>query len=271
VACPSHISDLGMTALRRLGVPILAATTWALLATPAQADGEEVGLAEATYATQQPGSTLEQPGTEAVGGPTYDFGPSCGLGGQAICYEGSLCFEDAVEGVLYDVFLAGEKVGEVCVTEPEAAEQEVVTPGRVLRAFRRLAWPQSDLVVQPPGGSTLVNFPTNFYTDNAAPTRQQVTLLRQRVLIEATPTSYTWHYGDGDSTSTATPGAPYPTLDVTHDYRSVGTFQTRLDTTYTGRYRLNGGPWIPIPETLTVTGASQSLETVEASPTLVDY
>ena len=125
--------------------------------------------------------------------------------------------------------------------------------------------------MQPAGGTTLVNFPTNFYTDNATPTRQQVTLLRQRVLIEATPTTYTWHYGDGDSSSTDTPGAPYPTLDVTHDYRSVDTFQTRLDTTYTGRYQVNGGPWIAIPETLTVTGTTQALATVEASPTLVDY
>jgi|GEM_PF-2497921 len=199
--------------------------------------------------------------------------PSCGSdqGGTYVCYGSDVCFDGDEEGTLYDVLIQEAFVGQVCVTEQEAAEQEQVTPGRVLRAFRRLSWPRSDLIIQPPGGTTLVNFATNFYTDNTDPSRQRITLLRQGVLIEATPTTYTWHYGDGTTTSTPGGGAPYPALDVTHDYATVDTFAPRLDTTYTGRYRLNGGPWITIPETLTVSGATQSLETVEALPTLVDY
>ena len=180
-------------------------------------------------------------------------------------------FDDDVDGISYDVFLDGVKVGETCVTEQEAAQQQQVTPGRVLKAFRSLSWPQSGLVVQPPGGQTLVNFATNFYTENATPSTQQVTLLGQSVVIEATPTTYTWRFGDGGSLSTSAPGAPYPALDVTHDYARVGVFGPSVDTTYTGRYRLNGGPWVAIPETLTVAGAAQQLETIEARPTLVDY
>ncbi len=157
---------------------------------------------------------------------------------------------DGVDGVLYDVFLAGEKVGETCVTEQQAEQQEQVTPGRVLRAFQSLSWPQSELAIQPPGGQTLVNFATNFYTDNVAPTQQSVTLLGRSVLIEATPTTYTWRYGDGTSAATASPGAPYPALDVTHGYATLGTFAPSVDTTYTGRYRLDGGPWTAIPESL---------------------
>ncbi|MAS56354.1 MAG: hypothetical protein CMJ44_17365 [Pimelobacter sp.] len=176
-----------------------------------------------------------------------------------------------MEGIKYDVFLAGEKVGETCVTEQEAAEQQQVTPARVLRAFRRLDWPESELVIEPPDGRTLVNFDTNFYTADDSPVRQRVTLLNQSVLIEATPTTYTWHFGDGTTLDTASPGAPYPALDVTHDYARAEQYAPSLDTTYTGRYRLAGGPWIAIPETLTVPGAAQELEAVEALPTLVDY
>ena len=117
----------------------------------------------------------------------------------------------------------------------------------------------------------MVNFATNFYTDNNQPSRQSVSLLNQDVLIEATPTSYTWRFGDGTTASTSTPGAAYPALDVTHDYADVGAFAPSVDTTYTGRYRLNGGPWIAIPETLTVAGTTQQLETIAARPTLVDY
>ncbi|MGA8847735.1 MAG: hypothetical protein WB471_14065 [Nocardioides sp.] len=174
-------------------------------------------------------------------------------------------------GTNYDVFLAGEKVSEVCVTPQEATPPPQVTPGRVLRAFRSLTWPQSDLIIQPPGGTTLVNFATNFYTENTAPARQRITLLGQDVLIEATPTTYTWLHGDGSTQATDRPGRPYPHLDVTHDYQRVGSFAPRLDTTYTGRYRLNSGPWTPIPETLTVSGAPQALQSIEARPTLVDH
>lgn len=245
----------------------MAATTTPLFAD----DGAEVDLQGAGFVFQGPASFANEPGVANSAQPTYDYGPSCGLSAQAICYEGAPCVLDGNEGVKYDVFLEGEKVGETCVTEQEAAEQEQVTPGRVLRAFRRLSWPRSELVIQPPGGTTLVNLPTIFYTDNTAPSRQRVTLLRQGVLIEATPTTYTWHYGDGTSTSTPTAGTPYPAFDITHEYGTVDTFAPRLDTTYTGRYRLEGGPWIAIPETLTVTGASQRLQTVEALPTLVDY
>jgi hypothetical protein len=182
-----------------------------------------------------------------------------------------VCVQDEQEGTLFDVIRDGDFLGQTCVTEQEAAEQEQVTPARVLRAFRRLDWPESELVIEPPDGRTLVNFETNFYTDDDQSQRQRVTLLNQSVLIEATPTTYTWHFGDGTSLETATPGAPYPALDVTHDYARAEQYAPSLDTTYTGRYRLAGGPWIVIPETLTVGGAPEQLEAVEANPTLVDY
>ncbi len=174
-------------------------------------------------------------------------------------------------GVLYDIFRDGTKIGETCVTDQPAAAPPQVTPGQIRRAFRSLDWPASPLIVQPPGGRTLVNFATNFYTDNTTPRRQSITLLGHRVLIEATPTSYTWTYGDGTTAETTTPGAAYPALDVTHDYLRAGGVRARLDTTYSGRYRLDNGPWTTIPDTLTVTGTPVSLEVVEARPTLVAY
>ncbi len=89
---------------------------------------------------------------------------------------------------------------QACLTDQEAKRLGGLTPGLVQHAFERLAWPASDLVVQPPNGKTLVNFDTNFYTTNAHPTTRTVTLLGQQVTIEATPTEYTWHFGsDGGS------------------------------------------------------------------------
>ena len=177
------------------------------------------------------------------------------------------CNEAGETGFVHDVYMDGTDVGDVCV--PESEVDEVNIAQLILREFKRLTWPQSRLVVQPPGGKTLVNLETNFYTVDTEAVSRSVTVARQSVTIEAVPTTYTFHFGDETSTSTSSPGRPYPALDVTHTYARVGKVAVSLDTTYSGRYRIGGGDWVSIPETLTVPGATQDLEVVEALPQLV--
>ncbi|WP_134768442.1 hypothetical protein [Nocardioides sp. 1609] len=199
------------------------------------------------------------------------------MGGQYVCYDPQPCAEvgsdgQSYEGVLYDVVApVGAVVGQTCVTDApgEPAAPPQVTPGMVVRAFKALAWPASELTIQPPEGRTAVNFDTYFFTDDTAPITRQVRLLGQQVAIEATPSEFTWHWGDTTVETTAGPGGPYPRGDVVHQYRSKGDVSPSLDTTYTGRYRVNGGPWAPIPATHTVPGPPEALEVVEVRPTLV--
>jgi hypothetical protein len=158
--------------------------------------------------------------------------------------------------------------GTVCL--PTDFEVEVITPGRVLHEMKRMTWPAAELSIQPPDGRTLVNFKTNFFTTTTEPDTQTITLLGQRVEIEATPVSYTWHFGDGEKQSGADPGAPYPNLDVTHTYRKAEvTVRPSVDVTYHGRFRVNGGQWQDIPETLTVAGTPTQLQVLTATPHLV--
>ncbi|MGL5808943.1 MAG: hypothetical protein ACRCYQ_03260, partial [Nocardioides sp.] len=125
--------------------------------------------------------------------------------------------------------------------------------------------------VQPPGGETLVNFRTNFYTDNTDSTTQTVTLLGQPITIEAIPVSYTWHFGQlARAETTSTPGAPYPDLEVTHVYQDAHrTAHPAVDVTYAGRYRVGGSGWTDIPDTLTVDGDPVALRIIEGQPNLV--
>ena len=37
-------------------------------------------------------------------------------------------------------------------------------------------------------------------------------------------------------------GGVWPSGDITHSYPSPGTYQARVDTTFTGDFRINGGP-----------------------------
>jgi len=163
-----------------------------------------------------------------------------------------------------------EPVASTCLGEGDEGGFDVITPGRVLREMKRRDWPEAELVIQPPDGRTLVNLKTNFYTTTTEPTSKTIQLLGQQVEIEATPAEYTWHFGDGESHSGSEPGAAYPDLLVTHAYLEAGvTVSPSVDVTYQGRYRVNGGNWIAIPETLTVAGTSVSLQVLSATPHLV--
>lgn len=147
----------------------------------------------------------------------------------------------------------------------------VLTVGLIRTAFAELKLPAGTLVIQPPDGLTLVNFDTNFYTTSTEPIARTVTLLGRRVTLEATPSAFHWTFDDGESLTTSDPGAPYPQLRVTHNYLRKGTYRPRLATTYTGRYRVGGGPWRQIPGTVTIDGTGQALRAIEAQPKLVSY
>ncbi len=161
-------------------------------------------------------------------------------------------------------------VASTCLGEEDARNLQVITTELIVREFKRMTWPAAELSIQPPDGRTLVNFKTNFFTTTTEPDTQTITLLGQRVEIEATPVSYTWHFGDGEKQSGADPGAPYPNLDVTHTYRKAEvTVRPSVDVTYHGRFRVNGGQWQDIPETLTVAGTPTQLQVLTATPHLV--
>jgi hypothetical protein len=198
-------------------------------------------------------------------GHTWVVLPQCGNVG--ICDEYVLCFENGEEGLMHDVYMDGTDVGDVCV--PQGGVAEVNIRQLIIREFKRITWPSSDLVVQPPGGKTLVNFETNFFTPDNRAIEQEVTVAGRQVAVRAVPTTYLFNFGDETSTSSASPGRPHPHLDITHVYARTGDVVVRLDTTYAGEYRIGSGDWVAIPDTLTVTGADQDLAVVEALPQLV--
>lgn len=130
-------------------------------------------------------------------GHSYTVTHACAVGGQATCLKADDCLgEDQTPGLLYDVFQDGQPYGQVCLSDSDVTSLGQVTPGLVRKAFERLTWPSSELTVQPPDGVTLVGFESNFFTTNTTLTTQTVTLLGKRIQIEATPTSYIWHFGD---------------------------------------------------------------------------
>ncbi|MBI2244132.1 MAG: hypothetical protein HYU55_09395 [Nocardioides sp.] len=190
-------------------------------------------------------------------------------GGSQTCGDLDYCDDGSIQTYSYYLATSGEVyvAGSSCPVDAVAASPEV-TPGLVLRALRRVPLPASELVVQPPGGRTLVNFETNFYTERGELTRV-VRLLGRRVELRIWPESFTWRYGDGASERTRGAGAPYPDLEITHRYLRRGRVVVRVDTTYAADFRVGAGGWRHVDGTVTIPGEAEGLRVVTARPVLV--
>lgn len=227
-------------------------------AAPARADDTTGGSGDDVFWVQQ----VEEDSAKEKGGTV-----TAGAGGRGpeILLGSSACpgAEQVVEG--------SAATGASFCQQYAEPTTPVLTVGLIRTAFAELKLPAGTLVIQPPDGLTLVNFDTNFYTTSTEPIARTVTLLGRRVTLEATPSTFHWIFGDGESLTTSDPGAPYPQLRVTHNYLRKDTYRPSLATTYTGRYRVGGGPWRQIPGTVTIDGTGQELRAIEAEPRLVSY
>ncbi len=254
----STVTRLALALLLMLSVPTTAA--------PASADPSCISVGWEQMDASCQWTFAEYQGSSSSGdGRTWVVAIQCANGG--ICNDNVECAENGQDGYIHDVYLDGVDVGDVCV--PDNAVQQVDLVQLIIREFKRIGWPYSELVVQPRGGRTLVNFDTNFYTPDHQAIDKGVTLAGQAITIRAVPVSYDWYFGDDTSTTTTSPGSPHPNLEITHQYERTGDVVVRLDTTYAGEYRIGDGEWTAIGETLTVEGEDQDLEIVEALPQLV--
>jgi hypothetical protein len=242
---------------------------------PVFSDGSGAGSGSNDFfvyvAEETSGSTTSptaQQASSIVGSVTS---PVCAIGGDQTCAETAVCDNGTPMTVTMYITEGGQSLdgGTNCPEDAVAiAAPPQVTPGLVLQALRRIDLPASDLNVQPPGGRTLVNFETNFFTENGEFTRT-VRLLGQRVELRIWPASFGWRFGDGSATTTSDPGSPYPHLDITHRYLDKGRVSPSVDTTYAARFRVGGGPWRDVNGTVTIPGSPEGLRVVTARPVLV--
>ncbi len=147
--------------------------------------------------------------------------------------------------------------------------------GQILAAFNNTPWSKPTVHIQPEGNLTLVTLPTYFavvwpeagFQPGEADT---VTLLGQQVQIRPTLDHYSYAFGDDTASGpTTSAGGPYPSGDITHTYRTPGVYNTHVDITFGGDFSISGGDWVPIPDTVTVTGPIQPLTVKTAHARLV--
>lgn len=212
------------------------------------------------------GVSSNQPSSSVTPIGTYHQQPAC----TNICAGNLLCADGSIKTYSWLEAPDGRTVWESYWC-PSQGGAPAVTDDLIAIAFQRVPLPPSTLSIQPVGGQTLVNFDTNFFTDQDLTLDRTVRLLGQRVDLRIEAHSYTWRFGDGQTITTSNPGAPYPRLQITHNYLQTGDYRPALDTTWVADYRVNGGPWRAVPGSVTIEGAPADLSAIEARPTLVGY
>ncbi|MDN4473473.1 hypothetical protein [Demequina zhanjiangensis] len=127
-----------------------------------------------------------------------------------------------------------------------------------------------DLTIQPDQDWVYSTVPTIAFVDPTPVVIEEV-LLGTPVRIRATPSTFTWNWGDGETTTTADPGKPYPDDTISHTYLYVdGAVDLTLQTTWAGSYSVNGGSWVDIDGTLTTTSNPVTLTVRSPHSALVD-
>lgn len=152
---------------------------------------------------------------------------------------------------------------------PPESPDSTITAGDVLHEFKRYAWPSADFIIEPEADFILVNRNTAARAPDNGPVTKNITLLGEPVTLEATPDTWTWHWGDGSTHITDHPGQPHPHATIHHTWTRADTTAARVDITYTGRYRINNGPWAPLPGTHTVRGPATTLDVIQAAVQLI--
>lgn len=162
--------------------------------------------------------------------------------------------------------------GFVCLGPQEVQAAQVPTVAQVAalvqRDFQRFVVVKGETVIDPPD-RTLVNVDTIFSTPTNAPvTLDPLTLLGRRVVITIKPQTYTWHFGDGTSRTTTTPGRRR-VKDVTHVYRRAAAVAPFVVISWSGTFTVDGSEPLTVQGRASTTGPGTPLRVLTAQSELV--
>ena len=174
------------------------------------------------------------------------------------CSNPRACTVGEETGAIYGVRRNGVYIGTACLT---AGDSKVFTPPiavMVAKRFKALEWPKST-------------------ADRPARGRQDAGQLRDDLLHDQQPAdvedrdpagqtggdrgnAHVLHLalrGRDEHRPRAVPAIRTPTQDVVHTYTGLDPVEPSVDTVYSGRFRVNGGEWENIEETVTVAGEAR--------------
>ncbi len=249
----------------------------------------DVGASTETIGLLQEGKNLD--GSAVTTPYEYSTRLACqnaAVGGDpaAACYKAAQgCLGNTAAqgiGLMYEVLRrplgssdAWQFIATTCFGDQVPGASPVVTMPMILNAFRTTPWAQPQVSTEPHGNVTLVGLDTYYQVSWSANGYQPgevdpVTMLGFQVEIRPSLDHFTYVFGDGqDFGPTDNAGGPYPSGGITHQYQHAGDYPARVDTTFGAEFRINGGAWAPIPDTVTVPGPPTTVTVRTAQARLV--
>jgi hypothetical protein len=169
-------------------------------------------------------------------------------------------------------------IGVTCHANVAPNARPMLTMAMIQEAFNLTPWATGCTEVEPVGNVTLVGLDT-FYrvewsTEGFEPGEVHAVdparMLGYRVDIRPKLVGLTYRFGDGSEFGpTPSLGGRYPSGPIRHQYPQTGTFPVSVAVTWGGDFRIDGGDWTPIPNTVTVGGPATQLEVKAARAVLV--
>ncbi len=187
------------------------------------------------------------------------------LGADPLCSVPDFCAKDQTLVQTYMVF---SKTGRAvplesprCDPKPEGANNQPF-PGVSLADFQKLPIAAATLGIQP-RPHTLIGAETNVFAE-AATQEIPATVLGTALTVRATPTDFTFNYGDGTAVGPQKFAGGYLPEDrwgektrTSHVYQATGDFPVSVTTFYNGEYRIGNGAWTPITGQAQIASPSQ--------------
>ena len=222
----------------------------------------------------------------STSGAAWDCAPhpeSCEAGtGNRLAGRGdALEMNDAVESPVEGVTQRGTRIdnesGEstdlgVRCALPGTAEHEEAPPVVITvtqEDFARMPVKALEAHAGPAEGWLPVNMVNVLYAESG-PQELSVELLDTPVAIRATPVSYHWDLGDGNTITTSNPGKPYPSETISATYTQEGWYDITLTTTFSGQFSVAGGEWQDIDGTIEVSSDPVPVYSKSLESRLVD-
>lgn len=134
---------------------------------------------------------------------------------------------------------------------PEYAAAPPIVVTMTLSDFARLPVNPLTPHAGPADGWLPVNMVNVLHTE-PEPQELSTELLDTPVAVRATPASYHWDLGDGNTITTTNPGKPYPSEAISATYTQEGWYDITLTTTFSGQFSVNGGEWQDIDGTIEI-------------------
>lgn len=134
----------------------------------------------------------------------------------------------------------------------------------IRQAFHNTPWAKATLGFQPEGYRTLVTLDSYFRIEWASegfgPDEIDVvdpaTMFGHRVEIRPKVDHYTYDFGDGTTQNSTSAGGTHRAQNaarsIVHAYADTGTYTARVTVHWTADYRINGGAWLDINDTVAV-------------------